>query len=94
MGTRGDIQPFTALGKLLKENGHRVRLATHVMYRPIVLEADLEFYPLGGDPMKLSAYMVKTSGRIFPKVSHLLRTRRSSIALLSSVFVFVLLSRR
>lgn len=68
VGTRGDIQPFVALGKLLKANGHRVRLATHVLYRPLVEEAALEFYPLGGDPMKLSAYMVKTSGRIFPKV--------------------------
>ena len=67
VGTRGDIQPFMALGKLLKANGHRVRLATHVLYRPLVGEAGLEFYPLGGDPMKLSAYMVKTSGRIFPK---------------------------
>ncbi len=69
VGTRGDIQPFVALGKLLKANGHRVRLATHVLYRPLVEEAALEFYPLGGDPMKLSAYMVKTSGRIFPKAS-------------------------
>jgi hypothetical protein len=69
VGTRGDIQPFVALGKLLKANGHRVRLATHVLYRPLVKEAALEFYPLGGDPMKLSAYMVKTSGRIFPKAS-------------------------
>ena len=68
VGTRGDVQPFVSLGKLLKANGHRVRLATHELYRPMVREAGLEFYPLGGDPMKLSAYMVKTSGRLFPKV--------------------------
>jgi len=67
VGTRGDVQPFLALGQLLRAHGHRVRLATHAMYRPLVVEeAGLEFYPLGGDPLKLSAYMVKTSGRIFP----------------------------
>lgn len=68
MGTQGDVQPFLVVGKLLQKNGHRVRLATHELYRPLVRDAGLEFYPLGGDPKKLSAFMVKTSGRIFPKV--------------------------
>lgn len=67
VGTRGDVQPFVTLGLALRAQGHRVRLATHAMYRPLVVEeAGLEFYPLGGDPLKLSAYMVKTAGRVFP----------------------------
>jgi sterol 3beta-glucosyltransferase len=61
VGTRGDVQPFLALGSLLVQQGHRVRLATHAMYRGMVQGSGLEFYPLGGDPVKLSAYMVKTS---------------------------------
>lgn len=68
MGTQGDVQPFVVLGRLLQKNGHRVRLATHELFRPMVVKAGLEFFPLGGDPKKLSAFMVKTSGRIFPKV--------------------------
>jgi sterol 3beta-glucosyltransferase len=68
VGTRGDVQPFVLLGKLLQSHGHRVRLATHAMYRATVTGAGLEYYPLGGDPVKLSAYMVKNSGRIIPKV--------------------------
>jgi len=68
VGTRGDVQPFTVLGKLLQSSGHRVRLATHEMYREQVMECGLEFYPLEGDPTKLSAFMVKRSGRIFPKL--------------------------
>jgi len=33
VGTQGDIQPFLYLGKTLKMLGHRVRLATHDVYR-------------------------------------------------------------
>ena len=68
VGTRGDVQPFTVLGKLLQDSGHRVRLATHELYREQVMKCGLEFYPLEGDPTKLSAFMVKRSGRIFPKL--------------------------
>ncbi|KAF3685283.1 Sterol 3-beta-glucosyltransferase UGT80A2 [Capsicum annuum] len=45
-----------------KENGHRVRLATHANFKEFVLGAGLEFYPLGGDPKVLAAYMVKNKG--------------------------------
>ncbi|RXH97407.1 hypothetical protein DVH24_007753 [Malus domestica] len=50
VGTRGDVQPFVAIGKRLQEYGHRVRLATHANFKDFVLTAGLEFYPLGGDP--------------------------------------------
>jgi len=68
VGTRGDVQPFLELGKKLLEKGHRVRLATHDVFRAYVMEAGLEFYPLGGDPKKLSEYMCKTGGRLLPNV--------------------------
>ncbi|CAH9080524.1 unnamed protein product, partial [Cuscuta epithymum] len=62
VGTRGDVQPFVAIGKKLQEHGHRVRLATHSNFREFVLDSGLEFYPLGGDPKVLAAYMVKNKG--------------------------------
>lgn len=62
VGTRGDVQPFVAIGKCLQEYGHRVRLATHSNFEEFVLSAGLEFYPLGGDPKVLAAYMVKNKG--------------------------------
>ncbi|XP_016501973.1 sterol 3-beta-glucosyltransferase UGT80A2 isoform X1 [Nicotiana tabacum] len=62
VGTRGDVQPFVAIGKKFQESGHRVRLATHANFREFVLSAGLEFYPLGGDPKVLAAYMVKNKG--------------------------------
>lgn len=62
VGTRGDVQPFVALGKRLREKGHRVRLATHANFRNFVTSNGLEFYPLGGDPKILAGYMVKNKG--------------------------------
>ncbi|VFR00533.1 unnamed protein product [Cuscuta campestris] len=62
VGTRGDVQPFVAIGKRLQDYGHRVRLATHANFKEFVLTAGLEFYPLGGDPKVLAGYMVKNKG--------------------------------
>ena len=62
IGSRGDIQPFVALGKELKAHGHRVRLATHMAFREFVLDGGLEFFNIGGDPAELMAFMVKNPG--------------------------------
>ena len=53
IGSRGDIQPFIALGKTLKQYGHRVRVATHPTFREFVLENGLDFFSIGGDPAEL-----------------------------------------
>jgi hypothetical protein len=63
VGSRGDVQPFVALGKVLKETyGHRVRLATHTTFKGFVTENGLEFFDIGGDPAELMAFMVKNPG--------------------------------
>ncbi|KAG2526793.1 hypothetical protein JM18_004205 [Phytophthora kernoviae] len=66
VGTRGDVQPFLAIAHRLQQDGHRVRLATHAVYREFVMSHGVEFYPLGGDPKELAAYMVKTGGHLIP----------------------------
>jgi hypothetical protein len=53
IGSRGDIQPFIALGKVLKTYGHHVRVATHPTFRDFVKENGLEFFSVGGDPAEL-----------------------------------------
>ncbi|CAF1051026.1 unnamed protein product [Didymodactylos carnosus] len=68
VGSRGDVQPFIAFGKELLKVGHRVRLATHEIFRKFVKENGLEFFPLGGNPAELMAFMVKNAG-IIPHVS-------------------------
>ncbi len=65
VGSRGDVQPFTPICRRLAER-HRVRLATHREFRPMVERAGLEFYPLGGNPHEMMEYIVKTGGRILP----------------------------
>ncbi|KAF8544877.1 hypothetical protein BDD12DRAFT_771811 [Trichophaea hybrida] len=63
IGSRGDVQPFIALGKVLRERyRHRVRVATHPTFKGFVEENGLEFFSLGGDPSELMAFMVKNPG--------------------------------
>ncbi|SPJ82351.1 probable sterol glucosyltransferase [Fusarium torulosum] len=64
VGSRGDVQPFIALGNELQRYGHRVRLATHDTFENFVKGSGLEFFPIGGDPAELMAYMVKNPGLI------------------------------
>ena len=49
LGSRGDVQPYVALGKGLQQAGHRVRLLTHENYAPFVAAHGLEFWPMRGD---------------------------------------------
>lgn len=49
MGSRGDIQPYIALGKGLKAVGHRVRLITHENFEGLVSAYGLEFCPMKGN---------------------------------------------
>lgn len=63
VGSRGDVQPFVALGKVLRDTyNHRVRLATHPVFKQFVEENGLEFFSIGGDPSELMAFMVKNPG--------------------------------
>ena len=50
VGTRGDVQPYAALGSGLRRGGHTVRLATHERFRGLVEDCGLEFHALPGDP--------------------------------------------
>ncbi|KAH8748650.1 hypothetical protein F5883DRAFT_633690 [Diaporthe sp. PMI_573] len=83
VGSRGDVQPFIALGNELQRYGHRVRIATHNVFESFVTGSDLEFYPIGGDPAELMAYMVKNPG-LLPGMKTLLsgqiQTKRDMIA--------------
>ncbi|KIW08552.1 hypothetical protein, variant 1 [Verruconis gallopava] len=63
VGSRGDVQPFVALAKVLRDTyNHRVRLATHPVFKQFVEENGIEFFSIGGDPSELMAFMVKNPG--------------------------------
>jgi len=53
VGSRGDVQPYIALGAGLQAAGHQVRLATHDIFAPIIAPYGLEFFPTAGNPRDL-----------------------------------------
>ncbi|KAF8073827.1 glycosyltransferase family 1 protein, partial [Lyophyllum atratum] len=57
IGSRGDVQPYIALGLGLKKEGHRVTIVTHEEYKDWIESFDIGHRTAGGDPgalMKLS----------------------------------------
>lgn len=73
IGSRGDIQPFLKIGKLLQDKyGHRVRIATHPAFKDFVeKDSGLDFFSVGGDPSELMAFMVKNPG-LLPSIDTVL----------------------
>ncbi|UCD23738.1 MAG: glycosyltransferase family 1 protein [Gemmatimonadota bacterium] len=53
IGSRGDVQPYVALGVGLKSAGHRVRLATHARFESFIKNHSLDFAELPGDPREM-----------------------------------------
>lgn len=47
-GSRGDVQPYVALGKGLKEAGHTVRVLAPQDYQDLITVYGLEFFDMGG----------------------------------------------
>jgi len=47
IGTRGDMEPFLAIGEILKEKGHQVICAFPEQFRDLVEDSNLEFASLG-----------------------------------------------
>lgn len=55
IGSRGDIQPYIALGVELQKLGHRARIATFENFAPFVHSFGLEFFPVHGDVTSIAA---------------------------------------
>ncbi|NER45436.1 MAG: hypothetical protein F6J92_01755 [Symploca sp. SIO1A3] len=49
VGSRGDVQPYLALGVGLQQAGYTVRLATHDTFKDLTLRYGLDFFSVGGD---------------------------------------------
>ncbi|EAU86229.2 sterol 3-beta-glucosyltransferase [Coprinopsis cinerea okayama7 len=70
IGSRGDVQPYIALGIGLLKEGHRVTIVTHEEYREWIHEYGLGHRTAGGDPgqlMKLSVENKIMSPEFFKK---------------------------
>ena len=53
IGTRGDIQPYVAIGQGLQRAGHSVSIFSHEIYSSFVKENGLDFHPLDVDPRQV-----------------------------------------
>ena len=49
IGSRGDVQPYIALGGGLQAAGYHVRLATHTDFEPMIRRRGLDFSPIGSN---------------------------------------------
>ncbi len=47
VGTRGDMEPFLAIGEILREKGHQVICAFPDQFRNLVEDSNMEFASLG-----------------------------------------------
>ncbi|MEV8312175.1 glycosyltransferase [Streptomyces flavidovirens] len=52
-GSRGDVAPFTGLGRRLLDAGHQVAVAAHPSFAALVSGCGLEHRPVPGDPQGL-----------------------------------------
>ena len=53
-GTCDDVQPFIALARGLRTNGHEVKIAAPHRFADFVGAYDVSFVPLAGDPEEIS----------------------------------------
>jgi sterol 3beta-glucosyltransferase len=60
IGSRGDVQPYVALGMGLRDAGHEVRIGTAAMFEGFVVDKGLGFAPLPDD---LVALLTAESGQ-------------------------------
>ena len=69
-GSRGDIQPFIALGRGLKQAGYHVKIATHDTFQGMAQQYGLEFAAIAGDVQAMMASeagqkMLKSNNSIY-----------------------------
>src|ERR687885_2405042 len=58
-GSRGEVQPYVALGLGLRAAGHEVSIAAQAPYEGFVRSRGLEFHPISGDPRQLVAELLQ-----------------------------------
>jgi len=75
VGTHGDVAPFISLAKELQALGHRVRIATHLVHLEYVQSHGVEFFPIAGDPKKLSSWMVESGGTLIGEARNFRRDK-------------------
>ena len=84
VGTRGDIEPFLAIGLQLKENGHSVKTMFPEQFGEVVANTGLDFFPLSASFLELihgEEGRIAMGGKasLFRKVTAYIRLYRKSL---------------
>ena len=80
LGTRGDVQPYVALGRGLQAAGHDVVIGTHPMFEDFVTQHGLTLAPIRVDPRAAMDQDVSAiSGKPYPYATLAQRTVRSTV---------------
>lgn len=53
LGTRGDVQPYAALGRALRDRGHQVTLSTGKNFQELIKSYEIDFVPVDLDFQEL-----------------------------------------
>jgi sterol 3beta-glucosyltransferase len=97
LGSRGDVQPFVALGLGLKARGYEVVIAAAEDYGALVTEQGLNFAPLVGriaDRMDRTAVADSLDGGILGSLRLALRLRADATPLMDCLFTDTLTAAR
>jgi sterol 3beta-glucosyltransferase len=79
LGSRGDVQPYVALGRGLQDAGHRIRVVTFESFAPLVREQGLDFEPVKGDAQAIlnnaaGVGLMESTGNVFTALRGVLKT--------------------
>lgn len=83
IGTRGDVQPYVALGYGLRQAGHDVRIVAHERFAPLAARYGLQHAPIGSGAQPL---LSTPAGRDFVEKSGagLVRSLRLALRMLAN----------
>lgn len=80
IGSRGDIQVFLNIAKLLITSyRYRVRIATHPVHRTLVEREGIEFYSVGGNPLEFAKALIEKPNVLISVLRGELRSLRQSL---------------
>lgn len=86
-GSRGDVEPFVALGLGLQNAGHAVRLVCPAPYAPLAEARGLACAPIEGNPDELAQAFADRAGLSWPKM--IVSMMRHVLPLATRVFTAV-----
>ena len=79
MGSTGDVRPYMLLGRELASRGHQVTVGTFSVFRRMIEDAGLRFFPLSGNAEKMMASIMDPDASV---LTYLPRLEKSLKAVL------------